>query len=423
MPSAPRPWLACALGVTLASQAFAGQPGPRWGDLRSARRARRAIQQGADYAARVLLDGRGRSRCDYHLAKGTWHGYEPAWHTGQLINGLLAAYEVTKDSGHLRAATRAGKWWVGQQLSSPTRLRGMIDAVHGNGIGAIVFSTVSDGTPGLFRLSRVTGDPSYADVATEAGRWMLDHMRVPGGGLFYDAVDPRSGKVLRERSVFWPDRKHPSLNQVARPNNEGSLYRDIYRHTGDARFKKVFLELCDSLVRRQGPEGLWMDFSPNDASNGRVHPRFNVWYAESLLDGYDLTGNEKYLEAALSTGQAMARLQQPDGCIYYKNYLDGRSKRRSKCGSAVSFAGLLWLRLARLGHAATFAGHIERSVRWVLDNRYGIDHPDANLAGGFVETRVRQRDGDRVVLQRDIATSFGLRFLAEYLAEQASSPQ
>jgi hypothetical protein len=158
-----------------------------------------------------------------------------------------------------------------------------------------------------------------------------------------------------------------------------------------------------------------MDFSPNDAKSGLVHPRFNVWYAESLLDGYELTGNKKYLRAALRTARAMTKLQQPDGCIFYKNYLDGRTKRRSKCGSAVSFAGLLWIRLGKLGYHGTFGDNIDRSARWVVRNRYSSSHSDPNLSGGFVETRVKRRGDRRITLHRDLATSFGLRFLAAYL--------
>ena len=37
---------------------------------------------------------------------------------------------------------------------------------------------------------------------------------------------------------------------------------------------------CGSLVAKQGPEGLWMEFTPNNQAKGSFHPRFNLWYAE-----------------------------------------------------------------------------------------------------------------------------------------------
>ena len=106
---------------------------------------------------------------------------------------------------------------------------------------------------------------------------------------------------------------------------------------------KLFIELCESLVERQGPEGLWMDFMPNHKADGSFHPRFNLWYAESLIEGYELTGDRSYLEAAAQTARMFVRVQKGDGTIYYKNYLDGRSNQNSVCGSAVAFAGIIWL--------------------------------------------------------------------------------
>lgn len=44
-----------------------------------------------------------------------------------------------------------------------------------------------------------------------------------------------------------------------------------------------------------------MEYPPNDDAKGSFHPRFNLWYAESLIEGYVLTGNESYLEAATKT--------------------------------------------------------------------------------------------------------------------------
>ena len=159
----------------------------------------------------------------------------------------------------------------------------MIDAVHGDYVQDIVFATVTDGTPGLFNLFRVTGDKKYAEFPTSAGKWMLENMYVPDKGIFYDAVDAKTGEVKKENSPFWPDKKEQNLYDVARPNNEGSLFKDMYEFTGDKKYKKVFINLCESLVEKQDEYGLWMDFMPNDKEEGTYHPRFNLWYAESLL--------------------------------------------------------------------------------------------------------------------------------------------
>lgn len=375
----------------------------------------RAIIDGANYASDVLLDERGKSRCDYNLIEGRWYDYEPAWHTGQIIYGLVQAYELTKDTKYLEAAKRAGDWWIGLEIKEHPKLKGMLYTAHGDVVGdRIIFSTMTDGSAGIYLLYDITGEKKYAEVATRAGEWMLQHMYFPEKGVFYDSVDPKSGEVLKENSPFWPDKKEQELFDVSRPNNEGSLYKDMYEYTNNPRYKEVFINICESLVEKQDEHGLWMRFMPNHPHEGSFHPRFNLWYAESLIDGYELTGDERYLLAAKKTAEVFARVQAGDGTIYYKNYLSGKANKNSLCGSAVSFAAIVWLRLIEHGVGDEFKDNVEKSLSWVLKNRFSPDHSDPNLAGGFYEIRTRHKQGKLWITIRDIATSFGLRFLTDY---------
>lgn len=374
----------------------------------------KAINECSFYAAHTLLDENGRSRCDYNLTEGKWYDYEPPWHTGQIINALVEAYKITGNEEYLSYAKKAGDWWCGLLITDNPKLNGMVRAIHGDGINYIVFATVTDGTPGLFNLYKTTGIKKYADIPTGAGKWMLKNMYVPEYGVFYDAVDPVSGEVMKENSPFWPEKKEQKLFDVSRPNNEGSLFKDIFEYTGDETYKKVFIELCESLVKYQDEYGLWMDFTPNHKAEKSYHPRFNLWYAESLLEGYDLTGNKKYLEAAKKTMLMYQKAQKKDGTIYYVNYLDGTYSDNSVTGSAVALAGSLWIRLVKSGAGDEFKNNVEKSARWILKNRFASDHPDKNLAGAVVNYRKRNKAGKIWLTQRDVGTSFGIRFLADY---------
>jgi hypothetical protein len=102
-----------------------------------------------------------------------------------------------------------------------------------------------------------------------------------------------------------------------------------------------------------------------------------------------------------------------DGTIYYTNYTDGRRDAASICGSAVAFAGIIWLKFKQLGYPE-FDRDIDRAARWVLQNQFPSDHPDPNLRGAFLETWVKNEAGRTRIYVRDIATAFGLRFLAAY---------
>jgi hypothetical protein len=379
-----------------------------------------ALNTCANYMANVILDSAGRSRCDYNLTEGKWYEYEVPWHTGQAVYSLLAAYKITKDPAFLSAARRGGDYWISMEIKDHPVLKGMVAASHGDFIGGenYVFATVSDGTPGIYELSRVTNDPKYARVATNAASWMLKNMYYPEQGVCYDVIEAKSGSVMKENSPFWQTKEKQTLNDVARPNTEGWLFKDAFGFSGDKKFKDAFLLLCNSLVQKQGPEGLWMQYMPNHAGEKSFHPRFNLWYAESLLEAYDMTGEKKYLEAAAKVARVHAKAQQKDGTQFYEQFIDGTEPDRgSICGSAVAFSGIVWMRLAKAGYKE-FNENIQRSATWLLSNRYAADHPDPNLRGGVIETRARTKKGKIWLVNRDIATSFAVRFFADYLNYQ-----
>ena len=368
----------------------------------------KAIKDVSNFAAFSLLDEQGKSRCDYNITEGKWYEYEPPWHTGQVINALVESYKITKHKAYLNEAVRAGNWWMSLQITDHPKLEGMLNAIHGDGNDNIVFATISDGTPGLFNLYKITNDKRYAEVATSAGKWMLENMYVPEHGVFYDVVDPKTGEVMKENSPFWPEKKEQTLYDVSRPNNEGSLFKDMYEFTGKEEYKKVFIELCESLVEKQDEYGLWMDFTPNNKTAGTFHPRFNLWYAESLIEGFELIGNKKYLDAAAKTLRTYLKAMRKDGTFFYVNYIDGRYNENSITGSATAFCGMLAIRLVKNGYDE-FKESIER-----LLNRCSAEHPDSNLRGSVIDTRTRSRKGKIWLTQRDVGTSFGLRFLCDY---------
>lgn len=85
-----------------------------------------AIEGCTTYATNVLLDESGKSRCDYNMVQGKWYPYEEPWHTGQIILGLLDAYEITKSPQALAAARKAGDWWIGLEIKDNPALKGMV---------------------------------------------------------------------------------------------------------------------------------------------------------------------------------------------------------------------------------------------------------------------------------------------------------
>ncbi len=405
--------LLCGLLLALP---VAAQPVP-------AAQVRQALDESARAIASVLLDADGKARGDYHWGEGRWTAYETAWHTGQAIEALLAAHAANRDPALLASARTAGDWWVAQEIKTGP-LQGLINAAHGDRLGPLInFTTIGNGTPGLFNLSRVTGDRRYADTATRSIRWLIAKTAVPGdAGLFYNIIDPAAARVITDRSPHHPDVARPAIEQVARPNIEGFPFLDACRHTGDQTLCARHLRLAEATVARQGSNGFWMAFEPNDPAKGSIHPRFNTWNAEALLESYGLEPDPRFLAAALRTARANTRLMESDGAFDYSQNVDGRRGNTSPTGSATAFAGILWLKLRALGHGE-FDPHIHAAARWIIANRFAVDHPDPNLRGTVLELRSRRAGARVVTLQRDIGTSFAVRFLAAYLqAFGASAP-
>ena len=371
---------------------------------------RAAIVEITDAMATRLMDEQGRARGDYHWATGEWREYEVAWHTGQMIEALLAAHEVTGDARYLARARAAGDWWIGLELKDGP-FKGMVDAAHGDRLGSLInFTTVGNGTPGLFWLSRVTGDPRYADVATRAIKWLARNTQVPGHpGLYYNILDPATGRIWTDRSPHH-DTEKASVEQVARPNIEGSPFLDACEHSGEAWLCEAHFDLARRTAARQSPNGFWMEFEPNDPGKGTVHPRFNTWNAEAMLRAYRATGDRVLLDAALATARANGALMEADGRFDYEQNASGARGRNAPTGSATAFAGLLWIDLHRMGHTQ-FAPQIHAAARWLIANRFPADHPDPNLRGLVKELRVK----NGAVIQRDLGNPFAVRFLAAYL--------
>ncbi len=390
-----------------------------------------ALGEVAAYSSAVLMTDTGKGLAEYQLVTGDWRTYETHWHTGQLIWGLLEAGKLLARPDLIEQAELGGQWWVATEYPQGHPLAGLVSAAHGDKLGDLInWTTIADGTPGLFALSRATGNPVFADTATRSGQWLWENTRVPetiegGNALFYNIIDPELGIVYTDwdvhtqgvpRDAERASRETPPVTRVARPNIEGFLFHDMCRHTGERVWCDRFLAQADSVLARQGASGLWLDFEPNVADGSQIHPRFNVWNAEALLQAYEISGDRKYLEGAARTARWAQGVMRADGTLYYRTALDGSSDRAEVTGSAVAFNGILMLRLKDYGYRE-FDQTIETFVDWIIANRFASDHPDPNLAGAVINTRQRQRGGRFNLINRDVGSTFAMRFLALYIRD------
>lgn len=393
-----------------------------------------AIQAGAVAAAASLrpapqAEGGGLvAKCDYHLLRGQWYDYERLWHTGQTIRALVAASDVLNDSSLIATAVEAGRWWKSQQIQAPSSLAGLMNStdVLPSFVGCITdacngtqdLGDVSDSAYGIFALTAATGDGSFADAAAASALWQLQHMGVSGRpGLYWNILNKSAN----------PPAPLTDIPQPFRTQIEGSLFLQAFKHTGDKRLLAGFVAQATATVAYQDENGLWMLWTPNDNSTGYMHLRYNLWYAHSLVDAYELTHNKTYLAAAARTAVFYAStVQRSDGTMYYKSNVDGSAIENDICGSAVGFLLHLVLRLmqaptvvARPAALARLRLAVTRSVSWLLSNQYPAGHADPSLAGAILELDFRHKatylgPHSRAVIHRDLGTSFALPALGAY---------
>lgn len=372
-----------------------------------------SIKNGADYIAQTILDREGQSRCDFEMQSRTWKKYEEAWHTGQMILALLEADSLLPKNQYLQKALFSGAWWKSLEIEEGP-LKGFLNADHGDDMpGIALFSTVSDGSHGLFRLSEKSEDPSYAEVATHAAEFLLREMPGTRPGHYLDNVDLEEKKILRTQDEVENrnELKKTDNPYFERVNIEGSLFLDAYLFSKNEKFLKAFKDQCEATVLTQNDQGIWMSVFPNNIETGYIHPRFNLWHAEALLRCYDQFKDEKYMSGAIKTAEHYARYQLPDGSLD----LAGEKADKDKdlySGSAVAFAGIIWLEISRKNAQHDYKENAKKAALWLVNHQYPLDYKLEEVRGGFKDLKIRS--GKNEILNRDLGTSFGVRFLAKY---------
>ena len=68
-------------------------------------------------------------------------------------------------------------------------------------------------------------------------------------------------------------------------------------HTGDEKYAQLAVAAADGVLIRQRPEGYW-DY-PNPEWRGRIATVEGCFGALGLIDGFDHSGDARFLEGAL----------------------------------------------------------------------------------------------------------------------------
>ena len=341
----------------------------------------------------------GAVRNEYDTRTNEWSLNGPVWHTGQAIRAVLIAYRHDGDASLLDAACAMGEYVVRNIVSDPSDSNnGLLLAYEGDNV-TVNNQTAFETLPGLFDLAEITGEQDWVGHARRAADFALKGFNTSEGLLAdHFHVDER-------RFIIDPD------NVLAgRITLDDSALATLSNLTGDSHYRDVFLAMAERALRDEDPPGTWIVYPPWHRDTGRLHIRASWWWGFPMLTAFDLTGDERFLDAAVRAGDWYLAQQHLDGGFPYAPLVSGThgSFALATSGSAVSI--IIWANLFHRTGDDRYREPIRRSLRFLAAAQFASDAADLNVRGALWET-LNVPDGTvapgyRI---RDIAPIFAIR--------------
>lgn len=191
----------------------------------------------------------------------------------------------------------------------------------------------------------------------------------------------------------------------------------IYKKTGQERFLKVFLEICERLLRDEAPAGNWINYPPCDPANGNFHPRQAFWWGRPMIQAYQTTNDRRYLACALRGGEWYRKAQRRDGGLFRGTFRDFSTNSFGHATSGLACAMIMWLELEEVMGRRLFRDSFELGLEHCLAMQFR-KVSDPNLQGSILEKVVTPDGTDRSPYHiRDLGTTFYIQALSSYLTQ------
>ena len=354
---------------------------------------------------------RGAIRTEYAAGTKTWDLMCPVWHGGQAVKSLLLAADVTGEERFVDAARLAAEWICEQQVLGTSNPDHGIILAYEDDRRWVTVSAVRECLDGLIALAEHDGRDDLWQRVIDACNWLVERTYM-GGGLFHDAYDHANHKP-------WEPNPYPTKDG-GRPLLDDAVLLQAYRKTGDERFLAVHIEVAEKLLIDERPAGNWIDFGPCRADLGLIHPRQTYWFGMPLLETYRQTGSERFLAAAIRSGEFCREALRSDGGwirgLHWNSEtgtLNTSSFGHATSGTAT--AAILWLRLYEHTQDAQWLALAEKALQYCMSVQF-TRAEDPNLQGAILE-KVLPPDGtDRSPYYlRDLGTTFFLQAAEMYL--------
>lgn len=355
----------------------------------------------------------GAMRGEYSAAERTWSFFCPVWHTGQAVKALVLAHRALGDAAWLEAA-RLGAGFIGaERVSDPAdEDHGLIFAYE-DLPDVVNTSAVLECLDGLLHLADDTGESCYRQWALAALDWVGRRAYQAGSGLFRDCYRPA------ERRFVDPGWNDQPRHHAGRPLLDDALFLSGHRLTGNAAWRKIFLETADRLLADEDPPGNWVAFLPCQREAGRIHPRHAYWWGLPMLAGWESTGDDRYRACALRAAAWYQRALRRDGGLLRNTYIDFGTDSFGHATSGAACAAIVFHQVERVLGDGRHRADRDRALRFCLDMQFR-DVEDPNLAGAILEKVLPPGHSDRSPYHlRDLGTIFFVQAAARVLLDDA----
>mgnify|MGYP006296160767 CR=1 FL=1 len=300
--------------------------------------------------AHAAVDDGGISK-GYHLLRDQWFPSYPET-TGYTVPTLLNA-AVALDQLQLRdMALRLAEYLLARAESEG-------GIVHWKGGGEPVVFDTGQVIFGWLAAYDATGDDRYLEAAMRAGDWLVS---------------------VQDPSGAWTRFQHLGVTKVIDTRVAWALL-ELSRRTGRATSCRRAAERnLDWAVTQQEESGWFRRCAFEEGADPITHTL--AYTAEGLLESGLLLGEERYVDAARRTADALLARQRPDGSLASTYDAAWRATRRSSCLAGDCQMGRLWLCLYDLDGRDEYSTAARRAIDFVAGTQ-DLDSPRLEVRGGI----------------------------------------
>ena len=220
-----------------------------------------------------------------------------------------------------------------------------------------------------------------ATIDTMIGPWMLSTglwtSCTKGDGHFHDGYDPKRKKIV---SHGWRNR----WGEEGRPLLDDGVLLNVWKITGNEKFRKVFFEIADKLLKTEEPAGNWMGYVPCNWNNRSIHPRQAYWWGRPMWMAYKESGQRKYRECFDRACRWYANAMRRDGGVFRNTYADYKT---ASFGHATSGTGAACLMFRDQCEELNDKSHLPELIiglKYMLSMQL-TEAGDTNLRGAILE--------------------------------------